>query len=180
MKIDNINRVSNVPNNNVMEEKKVNPSKKEKIEPAAVYEKSKAEEKTHVYDRSSIERLKKESDSVYGQLRQMVEDMLKNQGRTFGMLRPGEMVNIDGATRAEAQKMIGDDGPLGIEAMSDTIVDFAKSISGGNKEKLDSLRGAIEKGFRAAERILGQLPEISQKTYDRIMEKLDVWEKEES
>ena len=61
---------------------------------------------------------------------------------------------------------------------SDTIVYFAKAISGGNKSKLDKLIAAIDKGFSEAGKALGGLPEISMKTYDRIMEKLDVWKNE--
>ena len=107
----------------------------------------------------------------------MVEELLKSQGKVLKDLLPGDTVKVDGATRLEASKLIADDGPLGIEAMSDKIVDFAKAISGGDKGKLETLKKAIDKGFREAERILGGLPDISMKTYDRSMEKLDLWEK---
>lgn len=178
MKIDGINNLNNLPNNKSADEKKVNLPKETRVEPAATYEKGKEKDTSHVYDRASIERLKKESENVYGQLKQMVEEMLQKQGKTLDLLKPGEMVNIGEAQRAKAKEMIGPDGPLGIEAMSDSIVQFAKAASGGDKNKLDTLRGAIEKGFREAERILGGLPDISLKTYDRIMEKLDKWENE--
>lgn len=75
--------------------------------------------------------------------------------------------------------MIAEDGPLGVETTSGKIVDFAKALSGGDKGKLEELKGAIEKGFNEAKRILGgTLPEISQKTYDSIMDKLSAWENE--
>lgn len=179
MKIHSTQTINNQQNKRELEEKKTSPSKKEKLQPAVVYERAKLEENTHVYDRLSIEKLKKESENVYDQLKNMVEKMLKDQGKTFNLLRPGDSVKIDEATRLEAKGLIGDDGPLGIEAMSDKIVDFAKAVSGGDKGKLKTLIGAIEKGFREAERILGGLPDISQKTYDRIMEKLDIWKEEE-
>lgn len=178
MKIDNINRLNKQVNSPRLEGKKENISKAEKTQPAASYESSKIQDKGHVYDRTSIERLKKESDNVYGQLKQMVEDMLTKQGKAFANLLPGDSVKIDEATRVGAKDLLGPDGPLGIEAMSDKIVDFAKAISGGDKGKLETLRGAIEKGFKEAERILGTLPDISQKTHARIMEKLDKWQEE--
>ena len=162
----------------VTEEKRVDPSKGEKSEPAAVYEKSQPEDKTYAYDRASVERLKKESDNVQGQLKQMVADMLRRQGSSLDLLKAGLNIKVDDTARAEANKLIGPDGPLGVEAMSDTIVNFAKAVSGGDKGKLDTLIGAIDKGFREAERILGGLPEISQQTYSRIMEKLDDWKNE--
>lgn len=179
MKIDRTNVINSQQSKSELEDKKASPPTKEKMEAAAIYEKSKLEDNTHVYDKLSIEKLKKESENVYDQLKNMVEKMLKDQGKTFNLLRPGDSVKIDEATRAEAKLLIGDKGPLGIEAMSDKIVDFAKAISGGDKEKLNTLIGAIEKGFKEAQRILGTLPDISQKTYDKIMEKLEIWKNEE-
>ena len=59
------------------------------------------------------------------------------------------------------------------------MVNFAKAISGGDKSKISILRDAIEKGFKEAEEAFGGvLPEISHKTLERTMEKLDDWEKE--
>jgi|GEM_PF-510653 len=66
------------------------------------------------------------------------------------------------------------------EAVSDRIVDFAISISGGDKSKLDSLIAAIDKGFEQASQAFGkELPDICNQTHDLIMEKLDKWSKEE-
>lgn len=178
MRIENNNNINTLQDKEVLEKRKADPSKKEKITPAAVYEKSKPEDKGHVYDRVSIDKLKNESEKVYGTLKKMVEELLTKQGKTLNLLKPGDLVKIDEASRIQAKELIGPDGELGIESMSDKIVDFAKAISGGDTAKLDKLRAAIEKGFKAAEKVLGKLPEISQKTYDRIMEKLDKWENE--
>ncbi|SHH37186.1 hypothetical protein SAMN02745221_02217, partial [Thermosyntropha lipolytica DSM 11003] len=41
--------------------------------------------------------------------------------------------------------------------------------------KIEMLRGAIIEGFKAAEAVLGGLPEISKKTYELVMQKLDAW-----
>lgn len=178
MKINNINNLNNLQNMESNKSKKVDPVAKVNNVSAAVFEKSRAEDKGHVYNKPTIDQLKKESEKSFNNLKRMIENMLQKQGTTLKLLGPDELVNIDEATRAEASEMIGDNGPYGIEAMSDTIVDFAKAISGGDKSKLDKLIAAIDKGFSEAGKILGGLPEISMKTYDRIMEKLDIWKNE--
>lgn len=78
--------------------------------------------------------------------------------------------------RAEAAALIAGDGPLGAEAVSDRIVEFAKSLAGGDKSKFGLIREAIKEGFRQAAQVLGGLPEVSLRTYDLVMEKLDRWE----
>lgn len=152
--------------------------KENKVEAAAVYEKSQPEPKGHIYDKATIEQLKKDSERAYATLRQIVNDLLRRQGKSLDILQNDDVVEVDETARLEAKELIGANGPLGIEATSDRIVNFAKAISGGDRSKLNALRGAIDKGFKEAEKILGGLPEISQKTYERIMEKLDTWEEE--
>lgn len=174
MKISSIN---NFQNNEHIKKNKVELPNKPSNEPGATFEKSKGQDKKTTYDKATIDMLKNESNKSFDTLKKMVAEMLKSQGKAFKDLLPGELVKVDSATRAKANDLIGENGPLGIEAMSDKIVDFAKAISGGDKTKLATLKSAIDKGFKEAERILGTLPEISTKTYDRIMEKLDIWEK---
>lgn len=178
MKITNTNSINLLQSKESIKSLKENTAEKEKQTPAAIYEKSKPEDKGFVYDKVTIDQLKRDSEKQYENLKRMVEDLLKRQGKSFSELAPQEVVKIDETTKAEAKKLVGPDGPLGIEAMSDKIVQFAKAISGGDKSKLETLKKAIDKGFAEAEKILGKLPEISQKTYERIMEKLDMWENE--
>ncbi|MFA5524719.1 MAG: hypothetical protein WDA24_10220, partial [Tissierellales bacterium] len=153
--------------------------------PADVFERShnakKAtyEKPSHVYDKATIQKLKAESERTYGSLIRLIEDLLKRQGKSLKLIDPTEVIEIDEQARLEAQEMIAPDGQLGAEAVSQRIVDFAIAISGGDKSKLDSLKGAIDEGFKQAEEILGELPDISRQTYDLIMEKLDNWEKSE-
>ncbi|HZJ76455.1 MAG TPA: hypothetical protein VFC70_01985 [Oscillospiraceae bacterium] len=134
----------------------------------------------HVYDHETVEKLKKQTERAYAHLIGLVEKLLLKQGHSIKTITDEEWagVKIDEATRLEAQDMIAPGGPLSAEAVSDRIVDFAKAVSGGDIEKLDMLRGAIEKGFKQAETILGELPEISGKTYRLVMEKLDSWAQE--
>lgn len=146
-----------------------------KESPAAIYERSEESKKTHGFDKATIDQLKAESEQAHSQLIRLVNELLQKQGKTLSSLAPNESVPVDEATRAKAQQMIGPDGEYGIEAVSDRLVDFAKAISGGDKSKAESLRSAIDQGFKEAERILGGLPEISKQTYQRTMEKFDNW-----
>lgn len=171
MKIDSIGKIKNIPDNEIFK-------KQEASMPKSTYSKLSSDDKGHIYDKTEIDNLKIASEKAYSHLKQIVEDLLTRQGKTINILNPKSVVNIDEVTRNQAKNLIDKDGPLGIEAVSDDIVNFAKAISGGNKDKLAELKVAIDKGYKAAEKILGKLPEISQKTYDKIMEKLDIWEKD--
>ncbi|MGI6777222.1 MAG: hypothetical protein ACOX7R_04130 [Acetivibrionales bacterium] len=128
-----------------------------------------------------IDRLWEEVDKATASLRELVENLIVNQGKKAGSVHDGkEILLIDSKTRAEAEKMISDDGEWGVAAVSSRIVDFAKSLSGGDKSKIAELKDAIEKGFKAAEEALGgELPDICKKTYDEVMRQMDQWEKEE-
>ena len=54
--------------------------------------------------------------------------------------------------------------------------DFAKALSGNDPEKADLLLDAFKKGFKEATKSWGQdLPDISQRTYDAVVEKFNKW-----
>ncbi|HHW49105.1 MAG TPA: hypothetical protein GXX14_10905 [Clostridiaceae bacterium] len=126
-------------------------------------------------DRAAMQRLIEESEKAYSQLRELVRQLLEKQGLSFKYIEGGE-IEIDEETRIKAQQMIDEGGPLSPEKVSDRIVEFAKAISGGDKEKIEMLRSAIDKGFKeAAEALGGELPEISWETYELINKKLDAW-----
>ena len=64
----------------------------------------------------------------------------------------------------------------GVEQTSDRIVDFAKALSGGDPAKADTMLEAFKKGFKAATKSWGkELPDISQRTYDAVLKKMDAW-----
>ena len=127
-----------------------------------------------------IESLKAESEEAYRSLKDIVVKLLEKQGYCTEALQTKDLDNVvvDEITRAEAAALIAEDGPLGAEAVSDRIVQFAMAISGGDKTKMSLLKGAIDKGFNEVKNMLGQLPEVSLKTYDLILEKLDRWEQD--
>lgn len=127
-------------------------------------------------DQAGIEKLRAESEKAFESLRRLVEQLLQRQGYSARSVQAGfEELRVDETARAEAAALIADDGPLGAEAVSNRIVEFAIAISGGDKSKVEQLKGAIEEGFRQVREMLGGLPEVSVKTYDLVMKKLDNW-----
>lgn len=151
-----------------------------------VTEENKQEVATVKPDLVTIERLREESEQAYSQLRELVERLLLKQGYSFEQLLNNEIadadfssIEVDEATQAEAAALIADDGPLGAEAVSDRIVEFAKAISGGDISKLGMLRAAIEQGFTEAKQMLGDyLPDVSIRTQELVSQKLDAWQEE--
>ena len=85
-------------------------------------------------------------------------------------------IAVDPETVAQAKKDVAEDGYWGVEQTASRIVDFAKALTGGDASKVEEMRKAIEKGYKAATKTWGSdLPEISQKTNSRVNELLDQW-----
>lgn len=135
---------------------------------------------TYQADMPTIERLKAESEKAHEQLRNLVRQLLERQGIEMEDVVSGKREFIvDEQARLEAQASIGEGGENSPEVVSDRIVEFANAISGGDKSKFELLKNAIKEGFSQAKEALGgTLPEVSQKTYDLVMEKLDKWNEE--
>ena len=151
-------------------------------EPSAKADTSASTKKTYKPDTQLLNKLKAEADARTEQLRSIVEKLMLGQGNAIGttddiwsFLRTGNFT-VDAATKAQAQADIAEDGYWGVNQTSDRIVDFAKALCGGDPDKIEEMRAAFEKGFKQAEETWGgKLPEISQKTYDAVMEKFDAW-----
>lgn len=159
---------------------------------AAVYEKSDSTSspaKTYntskpKVDQATIDKLKADAEARYSQLKSLVEKLMSKQGETYRYatlsdlmkgVQSGE-VEVDAETVAQAKKDVAEDGYWGVEQTADRIVSFAKALTGGNTGKVEEMRKAIEKGYKAATKVWGDdLPEISQKTHDRVNELLDEW-----
>jgi hypothetical protein len=125
---------------------------------------------------TSVESLKEESEKIYFQLRKIVQELLERQGHSFKDLQFNKDIKVDEIAQKEAAVLISDGGELSPENVSSRLVDFAISISGGDTSKAETLRNAIIEGFKEAEKIWGgTLPDISYKTFDLAMEKLDNW-----
>lgn len=151
---------------------------KVKDEPALKYDKSeKVQDKYITYDKTAVDKLKAEAEQRHINLRNMVEQLLKRQGLTFkDVFEGGKTVEVDEQTRLEAQASIEEGGEYSVDAVASRIIDFAKAISGGDKAQIEKLKSAIKEGFeQAKEAFGGELPEISQKTYDEVMKRMDEW-----
>jgi len=83
---------------------------------------------------------------------------------------------VSADVKAQAQADIADDGYWGVEQTSDRILDFAKALSGDDPDKADAMLEAFKKGFEQATKAWGdKLPDISQRTYDAVVEKFNKW-----
>jgi hypothetical protein len=124
-------------------------------------------------DKKEIDSLMDQADAPTRALRDVVEKLIVGQKSGNSTFR----VNIEILTAgSEGTADISEDADWGVEAVSDRIVDFAKSLSGGDKSKIELLRDAIDKGFAGAKNLLGgKLPKVSLDTYDAVMQKLDDW-----
>ena len=139
-----------------------------------------ATKKTYTPDTNLVNKLKADAENRASQLRSLVEQMMGKQANTYGnandiwsFLRSGNFT-VDPATKAQAQADIAEDGYWGVNQTSDRIIQFANALTGGDPDKIESMREAFKKGYAQAEKTWGgSLPEISQKTYDAVMEKFD-------
>lgn len=124
--------------------------------------------------------LQADSEARMAQLQSIVLRTINKQAETYGQatdiwkfLAKGDFT-VDAATKAQAQADIAEDGYWGVEATSSRIVDFAVALCGDDKDKLEEMKAAFEKGFKQAEETWGgKLPDICQRTYDKVFEKFD-------
>ncbi|MBD5394230.1 MAG: hypothetical protein HDR71_08150 [Lachnospiraceae bacterium] len=156
----------------------------------AVYEPSTeaskaASTKKYKTDTNMVAKLKADSDARISQMKSLVEKMLTKQGQTYGqandiwsVLSSGNFT-VDPATKLQAQADIAEDGYWGVKQTSQRILDFATALTGGDPSKIDSMREAFEKGYKAAEKKWGgSLPEISRQTYDAVLSGFDQMKKD--
>lgn len=152
---------------------------------AAIYEKSEPSsdtKKIYTRDQVTVDRLRSEADRRTQSLRDLVQKLLVAQGETYtdstdiySLLREGK-VQVDDETRLQAQKDIAKDGYWGVEQTSNRMVEFAKALSGGDTSKANDLIDAVKKGFEEATKAWGgDLPEISKRTMDSAISKLEAW-----
>ncbi|MDL2301169.1 hypothetical protein LJC58_02320 [Lachnospiraceae bacterium OttesenSCG-928-D06] len=187
-----VNGVTSTPSNATYQSnvsKAANTQKAETTAPVTedtgvIYEPSATEnvstKKTYKADKNLINQLKADADARTSQLRGLVEKMMSQQTNTYGKandiwsyLSEGNFT-VDAATKAQAVADVAEDGYWGVEQTSDRIIDFATALTGGDPDKIESMRDAFKKGYEAAAKKWGgELPEISQKTYDAVMSKFD-------
>lgn len=172
--------------NNSTDKKHVD-NKASSHEVAAIYEPSveastNSSKKTYKPDTATIDQLKADAERHTQQLRNLVEKLLLEQGEKiteatdiYSLLREGK-VKVDPETAAQAQKDIAEDGYWGVKQTSERMFSFAKALTGGDPSKAKEMKEAFIKGYEDAKKAWGgQLPEISQKTYDATIALFDDW-----
>lgn len=157
-----------------------------KTEEAAVYEssskKSEGSVKAKGADPKLIAQMKADTNNRLAQMQSLVEKMFSKQGVTIGkaddmwkMLAEGNF-EADPETIAQAKEDISEDGYWGVKQTSDRIFDFALALSGGDKEKMQKMQEAVEKGFKEATKAWGKdLPSISNDTLSAVNDKFSKW-----
>jgi hypothetical protein len=116
------------------------------------------------------------ADRGYELLRKLVTTLLQEQGVDFEIATGTSTINLQEITQEEAQQLIAEDGYFGVEQTSARVVDFAIALAGGDVGRLNAIKEGVEKGFNEAQQAFGgSLPDISYKTLDAVMEKLDIW-----
>ena len=142
-----------------------------------VYAAKEAKENTKTYkqDPELVAKLKADAEERTKQLSDIVNQLISGQGKTFDLANGKnlksvfENLEVDPATREQAQKDIAEDGYWGVKQTSERIFDFAKALSGGDPDKMEDMRKAFEKGFKQATQAWGdELPGISQDTYKAV------------
>ena len=154
-------------------------------ESGAVYEKTdtaaaSTQKKTYTSNAELVSKMKADLEQRQQQLTDLVQQMLGKQSKTYGdanniwqLLAKGSYT-VDSQTQAQAQKDISEDGYWGVSQTSSRILDFASALTGGDPSKIEKMRDAFKKGYAQAEDTWGdKLPDISQKTYQAVMDGFD-------
>jgi hypothetical protein len=159
---------------------------------AAIYEKSDEKDvsvkQERKVDAETIARLKAEADERMASLRSLVEKMMTKQGQAIAKAGVLDFENgtnladifknleVDEETRAQAQADIAEDGYWGVEQTSERMLDFAKALAGNDPEAAKDMLDAIKQGFEEAKKAWGdELPDISQRTMETTLEKVNKW-----
>lgn len=159
-----------------------------KEDAAAVYEKSattKKDSANKLYNKDAIiGKLKADQQNRITSMQTLVEKLLNKQKGTFDLANgknlaatfrdAAALASPEDIARAKAD--IAEDGYWGVEQTSDRLVSMAIALSGGDTDKADELKAAIQKGFKKATAAWGEeLPQISKDTLDATMKKMDDW-----
>lgn len=137
-------------------------------------------------DRAAIiEKLKADSESKMNSFKNMVTDMLNQQGFAvknsddmWKLLAKGDY-RVDAKTAQEAKDAISENGEWGVNKTAERMFQFAKAYAGDDEAKMEKMMNAFKKGFEQAEKLWGgKLPDISYQTYDKMYEMYDDYKKD--
>lgn len=166
------------------------PAKTQTEDKAVVYEPSAkkpvADKNTYTQNTALVNKLKADAEQKNESFRKLVESVISKQGSTYQnadsmwkFLASGKFT-VDKETALAAQKEIGEDGYWGVKQTSERIFSFAEALTGGDPDKMEEMRAAFIKGYKQATGTWGKdLPDISSKTYDAVIEKFDNYNKKD-
>ena len=138
-------------------------------------------------NKALVEQLKAEQEANQLRFINMVRDAFLRQGiqpaggdGIWAQIAQGNFT-VDPETKAQAQSAIAEDGYWGVTQTSERLLNFAKALVGGDPSRAEEMRDAVIKGFEEAQKAWGgELPDISQQTYDATMKLFDDWAAEAS
>ena len=138
-------------------------------------------------NKALVEQLKAEQEANQLRFINMVRDAFLRQGiqpaggdGIWAQIAQGNFT-VDSETKAQAQSAIAEDGYWGVTQTSERLLNFAKALVGGDPSRAEEMRDAVIKGFEEAQKAWGgELPDISQQTYDATMKLFDDWAAEAS
>jgi len=136
--------------------------------------------KTYTQNTALVQQMKADLQTQQDNLTSIVQKMMTGQANAaqdiWSYLSSGDFKNVDEAAVAKAKEEISEDGYWGVKQTSERIIDFAKALTGGDPDKIESMKSAFEKGFKQAQSAWGKdLPDISSQTYDAVMKGFDAW-----
>lgn len=121
-------------------------------------------------------------DQQTASFKAMIEKMFARQGGADKIKGKGlkdilSTLSVTSDEAAAAANAISADGEWGVNSVATNIMNMAVALSGGDSSKLETLRNAVEAGFKAAGRAWGDtLPDVCQQTYKEVMKRFDFWE----
>ena len=127
-----------------------------KLEIGAIYEGSILEDKGSAYDLISIKNLIAKSEDVYGQVVKIVEEALSDQGKIFELINRADTADLEASILFEAKEIISPKGRLGVESVSERIVEHVKLAAEGEVKKVEVLITAIDKAVKDIELALNK------------------------
>lgn len=138
-------------------------------------------------DVSTLQSMWDQAHSATAALRNLVASMLGNNktgegvGQSYYAMMANGNVKVPDDVKADAERMIGEDGYYGVKQTTGRIMDFAKALAGDNAslDDIKDLRSGAQKGFDDVAKMFGgfdKLPEVTKKTYEAVMKAFDEWE----
>ncbi len=142
-------------------------------------EENKVDEKQAARD-ALIKSLNEQLDAHTQQMQNLVTQLLGGKPQENGWSLAETYRKLaeaaDPKTIEQAKKDIAEDGEWGVEKTSERMFQMAKALSGDDPTKADEMIAAVKKGLKQATEAWGEdLPDISQKTVDATIKKLEQW-----